>query len=493
MFLCCWLALTALIPLTLSTNPGVKVKLTAKGLEYGRQLGMVSIQKKLKTIKVPDMSGKQRVSPIGKVKYSLTNIQIVDVGLPTSALDLVPGTGVRLSIAKAFINLHGNWRVKYLRVIKDSGSFDLKVSGLTVTTSIAIKSDETGRPVVSTVNCVAKVGSVSVKFHGGASWLYNLFKKFVEKALRNALDKKICTLVGDAVTDLNPQLKTLNVVAKVDKYAEIEYSMVSAPAVTKASIEFGMKGEFYNIGKHQEPPFTAAAFSLPPETDRMLYIGLSAFTANSAAYVYNTAGALSLDITDDMIPRGSPIRLNTRTFYVFLPQLAKRFPGLMMKLLVRTAKAPVVTFEPNKATVEASSTVTAYAIQPNATLSPLFVLNMETSASARVFVSGMRLAGAVNLNKMDLTLGKSYVGDFQVRTLNSIFQTVLKLVVIPILNVQLAKGYPLPALGKMNLVNTQLQVLKEHVSIMVVSEAPCSRSRSLGAVSQCPTVPLREL
>lgn len=35
MFLCCWLVLGALIPLTLSTDPGVKVKLTAKGLEYG--------------------------------------------------------------------------------------------------------------------------------------------------------------------------------------------------------------------------------------------------------------------------------------------------------------------------------------------------------------------------------------------------------------------------------------------------------------------------
>ena len=48
----------------------------------------------------------------------------------------------------------------------------------------------------------------------------------------------------------------------------------------------------------------------------------------------------------------------------------------MMKLLVKTAKSPVVTFEPNNATVTATATVTAYAIQPNATLSPLFVLNL---------------------------------------------------------------------------------------------------------------------
>lgn len=52
------------------------------------------------------------------------------------------------------------------------------------------------------------------------------------------------------------------------------------------------------------------------------------------------------------------------------------YPGLMMKLLVETVKEPLITFEPNNVTVQASSTVTAYAIQPNSTLSPLFVLKL---------------------------------------------------------------------------------------------------------------------
>lgn len=51
---------------------------------------------------------------------------------------------------------------------KDSGSFDLSVNALAISTSIAIHSDETGRPTVSSVSCEAHVGSVSVKFHGGA-------------------------------------------------------------------------------------------------------------------------------------------------------------------------------------------------------------------------------------------------------------------------------------------------------------------------------------
>lgn len=64
---------------------------------------------------------------------------------------------------------------------------------------------------------------------------------------------------------------------------------------------FYFQGEFYNIGQHQEPPFLPQPFSLPPQTNNMLYIGMSAFTINSAAFVYNRAGVLSLYVTDDMV------------------------------------------------------------------------------------------------------------------------------------------------------------------------------------------------
>ena len=45
------------------------------------------------------------------------------------------------------------------------------VNGLTITASIALKRDKTGRLMVSTFNCVANVGSASIKFHGGARYM----------------------------------------------------------------------------------------------------------------------------------------------------------------------------------------------------------------------------------------------------------------------------------------------------------------------------------
>uniref|UniRef100_A0A673H1S2 Bactericidal permeability-increasing protein n=1 Tax=Sinocyclocheilus rhinocerous TaxID=307959 RepID=A0A673H1S2_9TELE len=395
MFLWWVLVLVNLVSVATGTNAGVKVRLTQKGLEYAETQHL--------TIKVPDISGTEKVDlnfPDVPVR-----MQIVNLGLPKSALGLVPDTGVMLSIGNAYINLHGNWRVKYLRIIKDSGSFDLAVSELTISTTIAVTSDDTSRATVSMTNCAA---TVNVKFHGGKHLIFCPFISCFHDSWLHTVSHsiyllfQICPLVADSIADINPHLKTLNVLAKVDQYAEIEYSMVGSPVVSNTSIDLGLKVTF----SITEPPFSPTPFSLPSQDTDM-------------------AGALRLYITDDMIPSGSPICLNTKTFGTFIPQ----------------ADSKMIYFRLRK------SVVTAYTIQPNSTLFPLFVLNLEGSVSTHIYVTELKMAGNVTLNKIDMSLAKSYVGPFQV-------------VVIPKVNARLQEGYPLPAIGKMQLVNSQLQVLK---------------------------------
>uniref|UniRef100_A0A667WTN6 Bactericidal permeability-increasing protein n=1 Tax=Myripristis murdjan TaxID=586833 RepID=A0A667WTN6_9TELE len=380
------------ILLSATLNPGVQVKLTQKGLDYARQVGMEKLKQKLQTIQIPNFSGKRRV------KYSLTNVRIVAMGIPNSALTLAPGTGVRMSIRDAFINVRGNWRVRY-KFIRTSGSFDLNVSGLTIGTTISVTSGAGGRPVVSSVNCRASIGRTRIKFHGRASWLYNIFRKLIERPMRKKMEEQ----VRENNVSLMLEYMLINfhcaaVLARVDKHAEIEYSMVSSPVVTQSSIALNLKGQFYNIGRHQEPPFSPQPFSMPTQ-QHMVYMGMSAFTANSAGFVYNRAGILSVSITDDMIPSVSPIRLSTSSFGVIIPEISRRFPGLKMILTLSAARDPMVIFKRNNMTIVAVATVTAFAIQPNSTLSPLFVLKL---------VSYTDLS-----NKVRKTVKRSFDGDFK--------------------------------------------------------------------------------
>ncbi|XP_055364806.1 bactericidal permeability-increasing protein-like isoform X1 [Betta splendens] len=190
--------------------------------------------------------------------------------------------------------------------------------------------------------------------------------------------------------------------------------MVSTPTVSNSSVDMSLKGEFFNTGKHQEPPFFPAKFFLPSQTNNMLYIGVSVFTANSAAFVYNKAGVLSLYITDDMVSnkasRNTEVKLSIPYYIYFHDFTLNNFLQLFLQQIPRTITICLNT--------------TAFEV----------FLPKDTSVNAQLFLSGMRLAGAVTLNKMNLTLGTSYMGQFQVKALSSFLQQVLKVVLIPTLN-----------------------------------------------------------
>lgn len=64
---------------------------------------------------------------------------------------------------------------------------------------------------------------------------------------------------------------------------------------------FCLKGEFYSIKTHTEPPFVAQPFTLPEQPDQMLSVGISEFTLNSASYGYFSAGQLQALINDSMV------------------------------------------------------------------------------------------------------------------------------------------------------------------------------------------------
>ncbi|KAG2463537.1 BPI protein, partial [Polypterus senegalus] len=440
------LVFLSLCSLTHGLNPGVIGRITQKGIDYGRQIGLIAIQDKLKTLHIPDISDSVKVSTIGKVEYRISGMRIVNLGLPQSAVGLAPGTGISLSITNAYIQINGNWQVKYLRFIKDHGTFDLSLSGITISATIGVTHDETGRPTVWPAGCSANVASANVKFHGGASWLYNLFKSSIDKALRNALDSQLCTVVSGAIESIKPHLKTLNVLVRVDHFAEVDYSLVLPPLIPKTYIDLGVKGEFYNIGQHREPPFSAPSFSLPNEASNMLYIGLSAFTINSATFVYNNAGVLQINVTDEMV--------------------ARRYPNMPVILNVRATQQPSASIQPNNVTLQSTASMSAYAVQANSTLAPLFDLN--------------------------------------VGSLNHIIQFTLKAIVVPRLNGERVKhqtlmdansfccflkssslfaellttGFPLPTIEKLRLVGPQIKILKTTSPCDDAGSAPCSHRYS---------------
>ncbi|KYO44169.1 bactericidal permeability-increasing protein [Alligator mississippiensis] len=435
------LMLAACMVLARATNPGFVARITEKGLDYARQEGIAALEKKLAKLKLPDFSGSFKVKPFGNVHYEFYSLDLRSFQLPSSQIVPVPNVGLRVSVSKAFAHLTGKWKVKK-RFIKDHGSFDLKVEGISISIGLKLGSDASGRPTVTTSECSTQISNVRIHISGRFGWLYKLFHKKIESSFRKTMESKVCEEVTSSVsTQLQPYLQTLPVTTKIDNVAGIDYSL----------------GEFFSLAHRLPAPFPPPALAFPTEHDRMVYLGASSYFFNTAGFVYQTAGVLVFNITDDMVPKGVEFHLNTSTFSAFIPKLEKLYPDRLMKLQVMTSSAPSLTITPGGLSLMPVVDIQAYAILSNSSLAPLFLLSLTSNISATVAVNSSRIGGTLALGRLKLSLKHSDVGPFSVQLLQSLMNIYGSKILLPRLNERLKAGFPLPLPDRIKLSSILLQ------------------------------------
>ncbi|KFR04294.1 Bactericidal permeability-increasing protein, partial [Nipponia nippon] len=441
------------------TNPGFVARITQAGLDYAHQQGIAVLEKELVQLKLPDISGDYRVRHVGKVHYELSSLDLRSFHLPYSRISLVPNVGLQVSISNAFAEVDGNWRVK-IYFVRDHGSFDLKVENIYIKINLKLGSDTSGKPTIDTSDCSTRISQVRVHFSGKFGWLYNIFHSVIESRFRKILEGKVCENVVSSVrSEPQPYLQTLPVTARIDAVAGIDYSLVAPPTATAQSLDVDLKGEFFSLAHRSAVPFSPLALSFPPDHDRMVYFGASSYFFNTAGFAYHAAGALVFEITDSMIPKDIEFHLKTSTFSAFIPQLETMYPDMPMKLRLSTSSAPFLNIGPGGVSLKPVVDIQAYAIFPNSSLAPLFLLSLVSSGnvSAVIDMKSSHIVGNLTVGRMKLSLKHSDVGTFQVRMLQSIMNILASSILLPRLNARLDQGFPLPLPDRIQLFNVLVQ------------------------------------
>ncbi|KAG8131504.1 hypothetical protein E2320_009427 [Naja naja] len=214
----CWL-----LPSSEGVNPGFAGRITKKGLDYACLEGVATLQKDLPAITLPEFSGSYRVKIIGNVQYTFYSLNIRRFELFHSTIEPMPGQGLRVSISNALAEMTGRWKLKK-RWLKDDGSFELKVDGISISVGLKLGSDSTGRPTVTTLDCNTHISNVDIDISGKWEWLYNLFESKVESAFKRAMESK-----------------SLPVTANIDHTSSIDYSLVGPPVVTSQCVDLDLK------------------------------------------------------------------------------------------------------------------------------------------------------------------------------------------------------------------------------------------------------------
>ncbi|NXU44567.1 BPI protein, partial [Drymodes brunneopygia] len=447
------------------TNPGFVVRITQAGLDYAHQHGIAILEKELARLKLPDISGDSRVLRVGKVHYELSRLRLRDFHLPYSRITPISNMGLQVSISNAFAELDGDWRVKFY-FVRDHGSFDVKVENVYIKIILKLGSDNGGKPLISTSDCSTRISKVHVLFSGKFGWLYNLFHSAIESRFRKILEEKVCDIVAKSVhDDLQTYIRTLPVTARIDDKTGIDYSLVASPRATAQSLDADLKGEFYSLAHRSTVPFSPLPLAFSSDHNRMVYFGASSYFFNTASTAYHKAGALVYEITQAMIPKDTGFNLNTSTFSAFIPQLEEMYPNMPMKFRLTAPTAPFLTITPGGISLQPLVDAQAYAILPDSSLAPLFLLSLTGNVSAVINVRSGRIVGSLDVGRIRLSLKDSAVGTFQVRMMQSLMNILTSSTLLPRLNARLDEGFPLPLLDRIQLSNI---IVKFHQNFLLL-------------------------
>ncbi|NXM58239.1 BPIFC protein, partial [Illadopsis cleaveri] len=229
---------------------------------------------------------------------------------------------------------------------------------------------------------------------------------------------------------------------QIDDLAEVDYSLSSLPAVFRPFIDLDLKGVVFPAGNYTDSPYEAACFTIPDQSDSMLYLAFSEYFFQTSSFAYYTAGAFNVIIAEETC---SYYNINTEIFGSIIPEVAKYsvtpYP-VMLKLM--STEIPVISLQQDSFTLEVQGSMEVLAVLPDSTTQSLLTLSIAANTSISLNIFNKKLMGSLCLNRIQFSLAHSNVGSFEVLPLENILSYILQTEVIPSANAKLSKGFPLP-------------------------------------------------
>ncbi|KAM4691455.1 bactericidal permeability-increasing protein-like [Rhinophrynus dorsalis] len=393
----------------------------------------------------------------GKVEYTISGVLIKEFEfLHTSALP-APPANVNVSIESANAQVCGQWHVKHW-LVKSSGTFTLMLSGISIVAQLTTLKDSTGRPSVERSTCHSEVNNAKIHLSGGASWLFNLFTVFLEKPIRNNVNKKLCPRVDKAITILQKELSTFQVSPRLDSMNEIDYVLISPPRVEKTHIDLDLKGTIHPIGSAPQESYPVSSITLPDGKESMIYLGISEYFFNFLGKIYFNSNVLKLTLSQEQFPHAFWLR--TGDYGAVIPQMSDYFSESQAMILTVTAtKSPVVSLTPGKVKMEMNGLLEALVVLPYFVTKQVFSADLEATLIAdSLHLADLNLDISFVIERFQFHEFRSSVGKIDVEALESSMGRTLQESILRAINSGLRRRIPMPSLANITLQESDIKV-----------------------------------
>ncbi|XP_034258904.1 BPI fold-containing family C protein-like isoform X2 [Pantherophis guttatus] len=453
--------LLSLFLFQLEANPEVRIRITQRGLNYAKEIGMKLLEQELRTRIFPDEIGTEKYF-FGKVDYTVSRIQIMSTSIYNSSVVLIPGNSIGLLIKNISVTVTTHWTLNNW-LIDYQGEVEISILGLSITTNMIVAQNNRGDFLVSVENCQLTTGNIEVQLNSEGRWFYNAFVQRLEKVIRTRLENQLCLNVILRIQKETKVLKGLKGVFQINPFIQVKYSLIKPPEVFKSYVDLDFKVSVYFSSNHTESPFVAAPITLPEKNNYMLFGGISESLLNSITLTYYTTRVSKITFLEE---HSSNFNLTTDTLSRVIPQViqhyAKSHP-VRMKLMVTAA--PVLRLQNNSFTIEIPCFVVVSALLSNSMIKPIFAMNASIGLKAKAVIAKQKLIVLLQLQRLYLSLTYSSIGSFQVQRLKNFLSYSLQNTVIPPIAAALKRGLQLPTMAKLVFSEAVTEVNKGYILI----------------------------
>ncbi|KAJ4793866.1 lipid-binding serum glycoprotein family protein [Rhynchospora pubera] len=433
---------------TTCSESHISAIVSSKGIDFVKDLLVNEAVKTMTPLDLPDIQKTTKIPLVGYVTMVASDLTLYELNVTSSSANL-GDSGVEIVASGVTADMSMDWSYSYTVgwiKISDKGNASVRVEGMEVGLTMIMKSNNGSLELtVSDLSCY--IDKCIISLNGGASWLYQGFVNAFKNHIRSAVEKAIIQRVTDGSSKLNALLQKVPKSISLDHISSLNLTLVSNPIYSDTSIEFDINGLFNSSSRKEEANNKWRNYNLNKRVhlssdckSKMVVASIDELVFNSALQVYFQAGYMNL------LVKRLPVQsiLNTASWQYIVPQLYVMYPNDPMALNISISSPPAVTVIEEKLSGTLYADVIVDVMDGNNTV-PVACIQVEVAASGNLTMSGDSITGAVGLDDFALTLKWSNVGNLYMPLAEGIFRVLLNDVLMPLANILLEVGIPLPA------------------------------------------------
>jgi hypothetical protein len=404
-------------------------------------------------LQVPDYNGVENIPILGNIDYTLSNMKFTKVEVGDIMLGTSPPNVVSVAVKNVNFGITLNWATQ-----QENWPHTKAHGDATVSTSNTQASSEiyvtllNGRPKFEVKTIGISLGNLKVDIGGGATgWILNLLETLFNSLIKKYVELQVQQQITISINErLNAIIQSTDFIVPLpDSKFALDLFLPEAVGFGTSLLQGGLRFEFLPASTLERCPFTPVDLPNSPFSFQGFQGYISDFVLNSAGFTAVKTGMLNLNVTPDMVPETSPVKLNTTSLKYMLPILYEKFPNQGVALSIVSTQNPNVKFTP--ASILASHTVDILfkVINADQTETPAFILNakffgaMSSLGVVPTGVSKLNITGVIADFDVNMQLEKSFVGDFNTANLNNLVRILLKNGYIANYNRTLQQGMPI--------------------------------------------------